>query len=80
MKIVGILLIVSLLVIPAAAARHLSRTPEQMAALAALIGALAVLMGVGGSLRWDTPAGPDHRARHGAAVHARDGARPRFAP
>jgi zinc transport system permease protein len=58
MKIVGILLIVSLLVIPAAAARHLSRTPEQMAALAALIGALAVVMGIGGSLRWDTPAGP----------------------
>jgi zinc transport system permease protein len=58
MKIVGILLIVSLLVIPAAAARHLARTPEQMAALAALIGALAVVMGIGGSLQWDTPAGP----------------------
>jgi zinc transport system permease protein len=58
MKIVGILLIVSLLVIPAAAARHLARTPEQMACLAALIGALAVVMGVGGSLRLDTPAGP----------------------
>ena len=51
MKIVGILLIVSLLVIPAAAARQLARTPEQMAALAALIGALAVVAGVGGSLR-----------------------------
>jgi zinc transport system permease protein len=58
MKIVGILLIVSLLVIPAAAARHLARSPEQMAALAALIGALAVVMGIGGSFRWDTPAGP----------------------
>jgi zinc transport system permease protein len=58
MKIVGILLIVSLLVIPAAAARHLARTPEQMACLAALIGALAVIMGIGGSLQWDTPAGP----------------------
>jgi len=58
MKIVGILLIVSLLVIPAAAARHLARTPEQMASVAALIGAPAVFMGVGGSLRWDTPAGP----------------------
>ena len=58
MKIVGILLIVSLLVIPAAAARHLARSPEQMAGLAALIGALAVVMGIGGSFRWDTPAGP----------------------
>jgi zinc transport system permease protein len=58
MKIVGILLIVSLLVIPAAAARHLARTPEQMACLAALIGALAVLLGIEGSLQWDTPAGP----------------------
>ncbi len=58
MKIVGILLIVALLVIPAAAARHLARTPEQMAALAALLGALAVIMGIGGSWRWDTPAGP----------------------
>jgi zinc transport system permease protein len=58
MKIVGILLIVSLLVIPAAAARQLSRTPEQMAVLAALVGALAVILGIGGSLWWDTPAGP----------------------
>jgi zinc transport system permease protein len=58
MKIVGILLIVSLLVIPAAAARQLARTPEQMACLAALLGALAVIMGIGGSLQWDTPAGP----------------------
>jgi zinc transport system permease protein len=58
MKIVGILLIVSLLVIPAAAARQLARTPEQMAGLAALIGALAVILGIGGSVQWDTPAGP----------------------
>jgi zinc transport system permease protein len=58
MKIVGILLIVSLLVIPAATARQLSHTPEQMAVLAALAGALAVLGGIAGSLQWDTPAGP----------------------
>jgi len=58
MKIVGILLIVSLLVIPAAAARQLARTPEHMALLAALIGALAVVAGIGGSVQWDTPAGP----------------------
>jgi zinc transport system permease protein len=58
MKIVGILLVVALLVIPPAAARQFARTPEQMAGLAALTGALAVLGGIGGSLVWDTPAGP----------------------
>jgi zinc transport system permease protein len=58
MKIVGILLIVALLVIPPAAARQFARTPEQMAALAALAGALAVFGGLGASLTWDTPAGP----------------------
>jgi zinc transport system permease protein len=58
MKMVGILLIVALLVIPPAAARQLARTPEQMAGLAVLAGALAVLGGLGASLMWDTPAGP----------------------
>ncbi len=58
MKIVGILLIVALLVIPPAAARQFARTPEQMAALAVLAGVAAVLAGIGGSLVWDTPAGP----------------------
>jgi zinc transport system permease protein len=58
MKIVGILLVVALLVIPPAAARQFARTPEQMAAIAVLAGALAVLGGIGGSLIWDTPAGP----------------------
>jgi zinc transport system permease protein len=58
MKIVGILLIVSLLIIPAAAARQLARSPEQMALLAALAGAFAVALGLAASLAWDTPAGP----------------------
>ncbi len=58
MKVVGVLLIVSLLIIPAATARPLSRTPEQMALWAALLGALAVAGGLLGSLQWDTPAGP----------------------
>lgn len=58
MKIVGILLITSLLIIPAAAAQRHSRTPEQMAIGASLLGMLAV--GGGLSLSWfeDTPAGP----------------------
>jgi zinc transport system permease protein len=58
MKIVGVLLIISLLIIPAAAARPFSRTPEQMAVLAALVGAVAVAAGLGASNRWDTPSGP----------------------
>ncbi|MFP6891515.1 MAG: iron chelate uptake ABC transporter family permease subunit [Nitrospinota bacterium] len=58
MKIIGILLITSLLIIPAAAARRFARTPEQMAVFAALAGALAVLGGLMASLRWDTPSGP----------------------
>jgi zinc transport system permease protein len=47
-----------LLILPAAAARRFARTPEAMAALAALAGALAVIGGLEASLRWDLPAGP----------------------
>mgnify|MGYP000921014620 CR=1 FL=1 len=56
-KIVGALLIAALLVIPAVAARSLSATPERMATLATLAGALSVVAGIGASLQWDTPAG-----------------------
>ncbi|UVE17894.1 zinc ABC transporter permease subunit ZnuB [Pseudomonas sp. LS44] len=58
MKIVGVLLITSLLIIPAAAAQRHARTPEQMAFGASLLGLLAV--GAGLALSWfqDTPAGP----------------------
>ena len=58
MKIVGMLLIVSLLIVPAAAARRLARTPSQMALLASLVGVLSVAGGLGGSLAVDVPAGP----------------------
>ena len=58
MKIVGVLLITAMLIIPAATARRLSSSPEQMALLAAGIGALSVVGGLFGSLEWDTPAGP----------------------
>ena len=58
MKIVGILLIISMLIIPAATARRFSTTPEMMALLAALIGVGAVAGGLTSSLQWDTPAGP----------------------
>ncbi|MGN8170420.1 metal ABC transporter permease [Agrobacterium sp. 22117] len=58
MKIVGIMLITSLLIIPAATARRFSSTPEIMAVLASLIGAVAVIGGLMGSLQYDTPSGP----------------------
>jgi zinc transport system permease protein len=58
MKIVGVLLITALLIIPAAAARNFARSPEQMAVLAALAGALAVTAGLAASLVLDTPSGP----------------------
>jgi zinc transport system permease protein len=58
MKIVGVLLITSLLIIPPAAARKLARTPEKMALLASLIGALSVVCGLIGAFFLDTPAGP----------------------
>lgn len=57
-KVVGVLLIAALLVIPAAAARPLARTPEAMALVAACIGASAVLIGLQMSYRLDTPTGP----------------------
>src|SRR5690606_6401924 len=58
MKFVGALIMTSLLIIPAATARRLTKTPEQMAILASLVGALAVLGGLILSWHFDTPAGP----------------------
>lgn len=58
LRTVGVLLITSLLVIPPAAARRFSATPEHMAALASLFGACSVVGGL--TLSWfiDTPVGP----------------------
>ncbi len=58
MKIVGALLIISLLIIPAATARPFARSPEAMAVLAGVIGVLSVAGGLFGSFQWDTPSGP----------------------
>ncbi|MES9981314.1 MAG: zinc ABC transporter permease subunit ZnuB [Candidatus Thiodiazotropha sp. 6PLUC5] len=58
MKIVGVLLITSMMIIPAASARSFSRTPEQMALFAGLLGIVSVMLGLAGSWHWDTPAGP----------------------
>jgi len=58
MKIVGVLLITSLLIIPAATAQRHARSPEQMALMATVLGMLAVCSGLALSWYMDTPAGP----------------------
>jgi len=58
LKIVGVMLIVALLLIPAATARRWSASPEQMAFLASIFGIAAVVIGLYGSKTWDTPSGP----------------------
>lgn len=58
MQVVGVLLITALLIIPAATARRFASTPEQMAGLAAITGALSVILGLWGSLTFDTASGP----------------------
>jgi len=58
LKVVGAILISALLIIPAAAARPLARTPESMALFAAIIASLAAVGGLQMSLWADTPAGP----------------------
>ena len=58
MKIVGVLLITSLLIIPPAAARQLAKTPEQMAILASALGSLSVVVGLLLAFTLDIPAGP----------------------
>ena len=57
-RIVGLLLITSMLIIPAATARQLSNSPEKMAFFSALLGVAAVIIGIFSSLFFDTPSGP----------------------
>jgi len=58
LKVVGALLIAAMLIVPAAAARGFARSPEAMAVIAAVIGAVSVTAGLWASLLADTPAGP----------------------
>jgi zinc transport system permease protein len=57
-KIIGVLLITSLLIIPAGAARRFSSGPAVMAGLSALFGGIAVIGGLMASLSYNTPSGP----------------------
>lgn len=58
MKIVGILLITALLIIPAAGARWLATTPEQMALGAAGLGMISIWLGLLFSWMTNAPSGP----------------------
>ena len=58
LKVVGALLIGAMLIIPAAGARGLVKSPEGMAVLAVLIGVLSVVGGLVLSFTADTMAGP----------------------
>lgn len=58
MKIVGVLLVTSLLIIPAAAARRFAQTPEAMLLYSMVLGIISVILGLGTSMTWDIPTGP----------------------
>jgi zinc transport system permease protein len=58
MRIIGVLLMTSLLIIPAATARQCSNSPKQMIVYAVIFGILAVILGLVVSLLCDTPSSP----------------------
>ena len=57
-KMIGALLITGLLLIPAATARNISNTPNQMIFLATLVGIISVIAGLFTSLELNTSSGP----------------------
>ena len=57
-KVVGLLLISALLIIPAAASRTFSRTPEEMVIITAIIGVISAISGLQFSYLFNTPPGP----------------------
>ncbi len=57
-KVVGLLLISALLIIPAAAARNISQTPETMVVTTAIIGVISAVSGLQFSYFFNSPPGP----------------------
>ena len=57
-KVVGVLLIIALLIIPAASARFITLTPESMGFVASIIGILSSILGLYTAYFFDTPTGP----------------------
>jgi zinc transport system permease protein len=58
MRVIGVLLITSLLIIPSATARQFAKSPEQMVFFAILFGMIAVIIGSFVSIMLDTPTSP----------------------
>jgi len=58
MKIVGVLLVIAFLIVPAVAARPFAATPERMAVLAGVVAVASVVIGLGLSVNIDAPGGP----------------------
>lgn len=58
MKLVGLLLVTAMLIIPAAGAMNLARTPEQMVIITALVSVVSVIGGLYSSVHFDVPTGP----------------------
>jgi zinc transport system permease protein len=58
LKVVGALLTIAFLIMPAAAARPFSETPEQMALFATIFAMLSVVFGLFVSISIDAPGGP----------------------
>ena len=57
-RIIGILLMTALLIIPAATARHLSKTPESMVFFSVILSLLSIVLGIVSSFYIDVPTGP----------------------
>ncbi|MEO1543043.1 MAG: metal ABC transporter permease [Pseudomonadota bacterium] len=57
-KIVGILLVIAFMIVPAVAARAFAGSPLRMVALSATIGVVCVIVGLWGSWTFDAPGGP----------------------
>ncbi|MBL0848654.1 MAG: hypothetical protein EU981_00905 [Candidatus Liberibacter ctenarytainae] len=57
-KVIGITLITSLLILPTVAARRFSTSPENMAVITTAIGIFGIIAGLYGSLIFDIPSGP----------------------
>ncbi len=58
LKVIGVLLITALMIIPAAAARTVSKTPLQMITISSILGMISVVVGIYASSQWDVPTGP----------------------
>jgi ABC-type Mn2+/Zn2+ transport system permease subunit len=58
LKIIGIILVTSLLIVPAAAAKNLATSMKRLFMLSCLFGIVSGIAGLAGSILLDTPSGP----------------------